>query len=150
MTDDPIDSLDVPILFGRFLILSGLVTEDDMVVAAAVQRDLNASPLLTLLEQGILTVDALGRARRYQREHMVPFCQATEALGIMSAQDCAAALDAAAGHRMQIGDVLVRQGKISREQLEAALRQHRRHQESRGAERTAEDHPATRRTGHAQ
>jgi len=136
MNDHMVDTLDIPILFGRFLVLTGLVKEEDIAEAAAVQRDLNASPLFHLVEQGILSMEEIMRARQYQREQMVTFCQATRALDIMSEEDCAAMLDRTAKQRFQLGDILVKQGKISEAQLAEALNRHRRHQENSGLDQT--------------
>ncbi|EXJ14078.1 hypothetical protein [Imhoffiella purpurea] len=136
MNNDMFDSLDVPILFGRYLVLMGLVREKDIAEAASVQRELNASPLFHLVERGILSMDQIMRARQYQREHMVTFCQASRTLGIMSEEGCAAMLETAAKQRIQIGDILVKQGKLSGEQLAEALSKHQEHQESRNPSST--------------
>jgi hypothetical protein len=125
------DLLDVPVLFGRFLILTGLLTETDIAEAVRVQQDLNAGPLFSLLERGLLSCDEVRRVRAHQRERMITFCEAMSALRILAPTDCAAAMEAAARERIRLGDVLVAQGKITRAALEEALLRHQRHQDSR-------------------
>ncbi len=131
MNQNLTDLLDVPVLFGRFLILNGLLTETDIAEAVRVQQDLNAGPLLAFLEQGLLSCDEVRRVRAHQRERMVTFCEAMSALRILDPAVCAAALEAAARERVRLGDVLVAQGRITRAALDEALLRHQRHQDSR-------------------
>lgn len=127
MNDEAIEFLDVPVLFGRFLILSGILTESDVAQATRVQKDLNAHPLLRLIERGDLTIDQLKRARVYQQERMVTLCQALDALGIMGHEECSATLDSVGRENIPLGEVLVRQGRITPEALADALEKHLKH-----------------------
>lgn len=143
MTENPIEFLDVPVLFGRFLVLNGILTEEEICAAARVQKDLNASPLFRLIEQGVLVLEDVWRARSYQWEYMVTFCEAVGALGIMSVEDCKAATEAIRQQNVPLGEVLVKQGRITPEALAEALQRHREHADRQQAHRQ----PAARQRG---
>lgn len=131
MEKDVLECLDVPVLFGRFLVLSGLLTEADIAEAVRVQKDLNAYPLFRLIEQGVLSIDDVMRARAYQWARMMTFCQAQDALGLMTLDECAAALKAVSQQNIPLGEILVKQGRITSEALANALEKHRQYQDHR-------------------
>ncbi|MBK1723157.1 hypothetical protein [Thiocystis violacea] len=124
------DFLDIPILFGRFLVIQGLLTDADVARASAVQKDLNATLCFVLIERGMLSVEDFGRVHAYQWEHMVAFEEALRAVGVLSEQACTAAVKLLDDQRIRLGEVLVGQGKITREALADALILHREHQRS--------------------
>lgn len=125
-----IDSLDIPVLFGRFLVIKGLLSEADIARASVVQRDLNATAFFVLIEQEILSIDEFSKTRAYQREHMVTFGEALRATGVLTEKDCLAALRLVDSQRMRLGEVLLQQGKLTREELDDALMRHRDRQSS--------------------
>lgn len=126
--DNALDVLDVPLLFGRFLVLNRILSEADIDAAVRVQKEINANAIFSLIEHGVLSVEDMGRAWRHQRECMVSFRAALEALHILDADGCAAAFELVEAQRMRLGEVLVKQGRITREKLTEALEQHRVHQ----------------------
>ena len=122
---DVLDVLDVPVLFGRFLVLNDILSEADIVQAARVQKELNSYSLFRLIELGTLTIEDVTRARAYQWKHMATFCEAADALGILALNDCIAALKVLAQQNIPLGEVLVRQGKMTPKALANALEKHR-------------------------
>ncbi|MBV5308727.1 hypothetical protein [Chromatium okenii] len=128
MNNNAMEFLDVPVLFGRFLILNGILMERDIVEAVRVQKDLNASPLFRVVEKGLLSLEDVKRARAYQWEKMTTFCQAIDALKILPFDDCNALLKSANQQHIPLGEILVKQGKITLQELANALEQHRKHQ----------------------
>ena len=139
MNNDVMEFLDVPVLFGRFLVLNGILTEKDIADAVRVQKDLNASPLFRMVEKGLLSFDDVKRARAYQWERMTTFCQAIDALKIMVFNDCEAILNVVHQHHIPLGEILVKQGKITPKLLADALEKHRKHQSRKYTEITAFD-----------
>ncbi len=127
------DFPDVPLLFGRFLVLSGVLTEADIAEAIRVQRDLNATAMFALIEHGILSLEEIQRIRAYQRDAMISLPEALRHLGLPSDGRSTAALDLVARQHVRLGEVLVKQGKITYAALHAALHSHQRHQEGRVA-----------------
>lgn len=134
MNNDAMEYLDVPVLFGRFLVLNGILTEKDIADATRVQKDLNASPLFRVVEKGLLSLDDVKRARAYQWEKMTTFCQAIDALKILLFDDCNALLNSANQQHIPLGEILVKQGKITPQELANALEKHRKHQSRQRAE----------------
>ncbi|NEV64843.1 hypothetical protein [Thiorhodococcus minor] len=129
------DSLDFPVFFGRFLVLSGLLTDDDIAEASALQKDLAATAFFILIERRLLSVEDMARALAYQREHLTRFPDALSALKILPPARIADAMRLAQSNRIRLGEILVLQGKITRKELEDALRRHRAHQGSLGLEK---------------
>ncbi|MBK1695184.1 hypothetical protein CKO09_10595 [Chromatium weissei] len=134
MNNDAMEFLNVPVLFGRFLILNGILTEKDIADAVRVQKDLNANPLFRVIEKGLLSLDDVRRVRAYQWEKMTTFCQAVDALKIMLIGDCEMILKSANQQRIPLGELLVKQGKITPKVLANALEKHRKYQSRQQAE----------------
>jgi hypothetical protein len=132
MNDDAMAFLDVPVLFGRFLVLHDILSEAEIAQAARVQKELNAYPVFRLIEQGTLTIEDVTRARAYQWKHMATFCEAVDALRILALDDCTAAMKGLARQNIPLGEVLVRQGKMTPKALADALEKHR---QSRASDR---------------
>lgn len=130
MTDDAMAFLDVPVLFGRFLVLNDILSEAEIAQAARVQKELNAYPVFRLIEQRTLTFEDVTRARAYQWKHMATFCEAVDALGILALDDCTTAMKVLARQNIPLGEVLVRQGKMTPQALADALEKHRQSRES--------------------
>ncbi|MBK1717939.1 hypothetical protein CKO27_09840 [Thiocystis violacea] len=132
MDEAEMDFPDVPLLFGRFLVLGGFLTEADITGAIRVQRDLSATAMFVLVEQGLFSLEEIERLRACQRDAMVTLREAARRLRLPASGDLDAALDLVARQHARLGEVLVKQGKITRETLAAALEQHQRHQDLRG------------------
>ncbi len=126
--------LDVPVVFGRFLVLHDNLSEAEIAQAARVQKELNSYSLFRLIELGTLTIEDVTRARAYQWKHMATFCEAVDALGILALNDCTAALKVLAQQNIPLGEVLVRQGKMTPKALANALEKHRQSWESSRAD----------------
>lgn len=130
---------DVPLLFGRFLVLGGILGESDIAEAIMVQRDLNATAMFVLVEQGFYSLEEILSVRACQHEAMVGFKEASRRLGLPANADLDEAIELARGQHVRLGEVLVRQGKITREVLASALEWHRTHQEGSGLFSQEED-----------
>ena len=122
------DLPDVPLLFGRFLVLSGHLPEPDVVAALRVQRDLNALSAFTLIEQGLLSLEEIGRLWDCQRRELVSFDEAMRRQGLPAGADRETVLQALRGQHLPLGEILVRQGKLNREELSLLLKDHEHHQ----------------------
>ena len=124
---DAFELPDVPLLFGRFLVLGGHISESDIIEALRVQRDLNAMSALALIEQRLLSLEEIGRLWDCQRRELVSFEEAMDRQGLPAGTDPKTVLKALRGQSIPLGEILVGQGKISREILMAQLEQHARH-----------------------
>jgi hypothetical protein len=125
---DALELPDIPLLFGRFLVLVGHLAESDVVEALRVQRDLSAMSAFVLIEQGLLSLEEIRRLWDCQRRELVSFDEAMRRQGLPAGAERAAVLQSLRGQRIPLGEILVRQGKISREALSVLLSQHERHQ----------------------
>lgn len=130
---DAFELPDVPLLFGRFLVLGGHISESDIIEALRVQRDLNAMSAFALIERRMLSLEEIGRLWDCQRRELVSFQEAMRRQGLPSGTDHETVVQTLRQQRTPLGEILVEQGKISREALTALLEQHARHQnEHRG------------------
>jgi hypothetical protein len=125
---DSFELPDVPLLFGRFLVLGGHISESDIIEALRVQRDLSTMSAFALIAQGLLSLEELGRLWDCQRRELVSFEEAMRRQGLPAGTDPKTVLRALKGQRTPLGEILVGQGKISREALISLLDQHARHQ----------------------
>jgi hypothetical protein len=114
--------LDTPILFGRYLVLGGLITEPEMAAAAAAQVELNGSFAVAALEQGALGLEDFLRCREYQRQKGMLFQEAALELGVLTQDAIEQAQQRMQAERMRIGDILVARGALPAEHLRDALR----------------------------
>lgn len=125
---EALDLPDVPLLFGRFLVLRGHLAESDVVAALRVQRDLSAMSAFALIERGLASLEEIGRLWDCQRRELVSLDEAMRRQGLPAGADREAVLKALRGQRVPLGEILVRQGKISRDALNLLLSEHQRHQ----------------------
>lgn len=125
---DAFELPDVPLLFGRFLVLGGHLSESDIIEALRVQRDLNAMSAFALIEQRLLSLEEIGRLWDCQRRELVSFQEAMRRQGLPSGTDHQAVAQTLRQQRTPLGEILVGQGKISREALSTLLEQHAHHQ----------------------
>lgn len=114
--------LDTPILFGRYLVLGGLITEPEMAAAVAAQDELNGSFAVAALEQGELSVEDFLRCRENQRQKGMLFWEAALELGVLTEDAIERVQRRMQAERMRIGDVLVARGALPAEHLRDALR----------------------------
>ncbi len=111
----------VPLLFGRFLVKTGWVTDAQIQQATQLQKDLTPNLPLTAVLEGFLTIEELRQVLAYQREHGLLFLEAAKHLGILSEEHLAILESKRQTYKMPIGEALVLQGSLSKEKLEEAL-----------------------------
>ncbi len=114
--------LDTPILFGRYLVLGGLITEPEMSAAAAAQDELNGSFAVAALEQGALGLEDFLRCREHQRQKGTLFQEAALELGVLTQDAVEQVQRRMDAERMRIGDILVARSSLPSDHLRDALR----------------------------
>lgn len=117
--------MDVSILFGRFLVRKGLLTEHDLAEAVSVQSELNGSLALRALDAGLISLADFKKCLAYQREKGVTFRQAMVAANVAEPDRMKLIDDTLRQSRMKLGEVLVCRGNLSQEALDEALAEFR-------------------------
>jgi hypothetical protein len=125
---DDLDYPDIPVLFGRYLVLSGLVQELELEAAIIAQHELNSSFALAALEQGLLGHADLLRCREHQRGQGLTFEEAVRSLEALAPADIDRIKARMEQGRLRIGDVLLARGALGKEQLGQALRAYQTNQ----------------------
>jgi hypothetical protein len=111
----------IPLLFGRFLVKAGWVTEAQLHQAVRLQQELTCGPGLAAVLEGVLTVDALRRVLAHQRQTGLLWHDAIRALGLLDAEQLAGLDTHCSTQHVILGEALVLQGSLSAEALQEAL-----------------------------
>lgn len=118
---DLISIPDIPLLFGRYLVLQGLISEADLSHALDFQNDMCGSLACAALESEVLTLLEYRQCREYQRTHCVIFEQAVTTLGYIDEPQLLNLRLRLQRNRVPLGEVLVKQGKLRPHQLTELL-----------------------------
>lgn len=113
---------DIPLLFGSFLMRESFVSYDELADALSVQSEVNQSFLATALLEGFIDLDQFRQCAGLQREKGIGSLDAILELKILGQPEIAAVGEAMTRNRLLLGEVLVRRGSLTREQLDSALR----------------------------
>jgi hypothetical protein len=113
--------MEVSILFGRFLVRQGLLTEHDLADAVNVQSELNHNYPATLLATGMIGLEDFKGCLAYQRDRGVTFRQALLALNVANVETIKTMDEAIRKSRIKLGEILVKRGHLNEQALTAAL-----------------------------
>jgi hypothetical protein len=113
--------MEVSILFGRFLVRQGLLTERDLAESVNVQSELNHNYPATVLGDEMITLDEFRKCLAYQRQNGVTFRQALLALNVANGDSIRAMDEAIRKSRIKLGEILVKRGHLTEDDLEKAL-----------------------------
>ncbi len=119
--------MDIPILFGRFLLNKGIISKDKLSYALKVQSEINNSFLLTTLEGGYVKIEALKDAINLQRDKGLCFKDALMELKLIDEETIEKIKGEMAEKRIMLGDLIVKQGIITSHELEDALKEFHEH-----------------------
>ncbi len=113
--------MDIPILFGRFLVRECKVSEEDLKEVTRVQSEINWSYATTAIGNDFITLEDLKKALTYQREKGIRFRDALTELKITDDETIKKIDDAHKENSVKLGELLVKKGMITKEALEEAL-----------------------------
>jgi hypothetical protein len=113
--------MEVSILFGRFLVRQGMLTEHDLAEAVNVQSELNHNYPATLLAAGMITLEDFKKCLAHQRAKGLTFRQSLLALNVATGNTIGAMDEAIRNSRIKLGEILVKRGHLKEEDLQAAL-----------------------------
>jgi len=111
----------IPLLFGRFLVKTGWVSEEQVEQAAALQKELMPSLGLVAVLENILTMDDLRRILMHQRRLGLFFQEAVTQLGLLDEAQLAVLEERRRSYTLQIGAALVVRGDLAETELQEAL-----------------------------
>lgn len=110
--------------FGQFLLEKGVITSVQLLRALDVQRASNPALGEIAVERGLLTQAQADSINERQRREDRRFGDIAQAMGLLASDEVAELLDAQKARRKLFGEILVEEGFVSRERVEAELREH--------------------------
>lgn len=113
--------MDIPLLFGRFLVREGKVKESDLNSALKVQKEINPCLSVFALEKGIVTLEKFIAALKCQREYALTFREAALKLQILDEATLAEIEEKQKKAAINIGTILIRRGLLTQNDLETEL-----------------------------
>ena len=111
----------IPLLFGRFLVKAGWITEARVERALSFQREQHPDIGTLAILEGLLTVDGCRRVLEYQRQTGLLFHEAVLKLGLLDAEQLALLDVRRRGQHLLLGEVLVLQKSLSATALQEAI-----------------------------
>lgn len=117
--------MSVPMMFGRFLVMKGKITERDLEETLQIQSELNRSLAEELLEGDHLSLESFKKAWYYQREHLVTLKEAVIALNLMKEDELEKIEVSCSDRHIRIGELLVQKGILKEQDLKDLLREFR-------------------------
>jgi hypothetical protein len=122
MIDSGNSTEDIPLLFGRFLALKGLITDEELRDAITIQLQLNHyhCDAYLLLGKGLLDLEDVQRCRDYQMEKGRTLHEALLDLKLIETS-ALEFLQHAERPQLRLGEILVRRGSLSQQELQKAL-----------------------------
>lgn len=113
--------MSVPLMFGRFLVMNGKITDQELTEALNIQSELNMSFAEELLQGEHITMEQFRKAWAYQREKFITFKEAVIELE-MAGKDVISEIEESCADRyIKLGELLVQKGALSAEELKSAL-----------------------------
>jgi hypothetical protein len=102
--------MSVPLMFGRFLVMNGKITDQELTEALNIQSELNMSFAEELLEGEHITMEQFRQAWSYQREKFITFKEAVIELELVE-QDVINEIEKSCGGKyIKLGELLVQKG----------------------------------------
>jgi hypothetical protein len=111
----------IPLLFGRFLVKAGWVSEEQVEQALALQKELTPSFGLVAVLENMLTMDELHRILMHQRRLGLFFKEAVTQLGLLDDARLAGLEECRRSYTLRLGEALVVRGDLTDMELREAL-----------------------------
>lgn len=113
--------MEIPLLFGRYLVHSGKISEEQLLEATKVQAEINRSFAVTALEHEFITLDDFKRALARQRQEGIRFREALVQLEIADEEKIEKIDKAINEKSVKLGEVLVKKGLMEENDLKETL-----------------------------
>jgi len=113
--------MEIPILFGRFLVRQGKISEEALSYVTKVQAEINQCFPAIALEGDFISLDDFKKALDYQRQNGIKFSEALKELNIANDETIEKINNMCRAKRVKLGELLVKRGFITEEELKKAL-----------------------------
>ncbi len=113
--------MDIPILFGRFLVREGIITDEALTEAARVQTEINRSFDAVALVNDFINLEDFKKAIEHQREYCVSFREALQQLEIAEEETIGKIDETCSNRWVKLGELLVIRGILNEDELQNAL-----------------------------
>ncbi|RJR18177.1 MAG: hypothetical protein C4581_06565 [Nitrospiraceae bacterium] len=113
--------MDIPILFGRYLVRNGKISEEQLSEAIKVQYEINRSFAVTALENEYITLEEFKKALACQRNEGIRFREALRRLQIASDETIEKIDNALSEKSVKLGELLVLKGLVEQHELNKIL-----------------------------
>ncbi len=117
--------MDIPILFGRFLVRKGKISNEALNEAIKVQSEINRSFAAVAVEHGFISFDDFKKALGHQRENGLRFRDSLAELKIADEETLLKIDSSFKETTIKLGELLVKRGALVRDDLEEALKDFR-------------------------
>lgn len=113
--------MEIPLLFGRFLVKQGSVKEEDLDNALKVQKEINPPLCVYCLENGFITLENFMAILKCQREEALSFREAALKLRILEEAAILEIEEKQKKSSINIGTILTKKGLMTEDDLEKEL-----------------------------
>ena len=113
--------MEIPLLFGRYLVRHGKISEEQLSEATKVQNEINRSFAITALENDYITLDDLKKVLACQRKEGIRFREALKRLQIRDDKTIEKIDMALSEKNVKLGELLVIKGLMEHDELISIL-----------------------------
>jgi hypothetical protein len=113
--------MEIPLLFGRYLVRRGKISEEQLLETTKVQAEINRSFAVAALENEFITLDDFKKAIAYQRQEGIRFREALLQLEIADEETIKRIHNASDAKSVKLGALLVKKGLMEENDLQATL-----------------------------
>lgn len=113
--------MDIPLLFGRFLVKQGRVKEEELSSALKVQKEINSPLGVYCLEHGVIKLEDFMAILKFQREEALSFRDAVLKLRILDEAAILEIEEKQSRSAINIGAILTKKGLMTEDDLEKEL-----------------------------
>lgn len=113
--------MEIPLLFGRFLVRQGSIREEDLNNALKVQKEINPPLGVYCLENGFITLENFKAILKCQREEALGFREAALKLRLLDEEAILEVEEKQKKTAINIGTILTKKGLMTEDNLEKEL-----------------------------
>lgn len=113
--------MGIPILFGRFLVREGKLSDKEIKELVQVQSEINNSFPVATLEGDFVNLDQFKKAREHQREKGVTFVESLKSLELANDDLIKEVEGKMKQNNVKLGELIVRRGIMSEDELKEVL-----------------------------
>ncbi|MEW6599818.1 MAG: hypothetical protein AB1499_02520 [Nitrospirota bacterium] len=113
--------MEIPLLFGRYLVRHGKITEEQLSDATKAQNEINKAFAVIAIENDFITLDDLKKALAFQRKEGIRFREALLRLQIADDKTIEEIDKTVVEKSVKLGEILVIRGLLEENELNNIL-----------------------------